>query len=354
MPRNPAALTTPDEQFRLALEAAPTGMLMADRNGCITLVNAQIENLFGYAREELIGMKVETLVPPRFRQLHPEFRAGFFAHPETRAMGGGRELYGVRKDGTEVPVEIGLNPLSTPNGDFVLSSIVDISERKHTVRQLSERTEALAATLQEREILLREVHHRVKNNLQIIASLINMQMRKLDAAASREVLNECKTRVDAIALIHEKLYQSQDFTNLPFASYAKGLVSTIMQASGISMERIVVQFAIDDVSLPVDLAIPCGLILNELVTNAIKHAFPQLRRGIILVALRRLDATALQLSVTDDGVGMHDFDVAVERDSIGLSLVASLADQLNGKWRVAGEAGTSVFVDFRMASPQQD
>jgi two-component sensor histidine kinase len=180
-----------------------------------------------------------------------------------------------------------------------------------------------------------------------------MQMRKLDAAASREVLNECKTRVDAIALIHEKLYQSQDFTNLPFASYAKGLVSTIMQASGISMERIVVQFAIDDVSLPVDLAIPCGLILNELVTNAIKHAFPQLRRGIILVALRRLDATALQLSVTDDGVGMHDFDVAVERDSIGLSLVASLADQLNGKWGVAGEAGTSVFVDFRMASPQQ-
>jgi PAS domain S-box-containing protein len=119
-----------DEQFHLAIEAAPTGMLMIDRSGIIVLVNAQVEKLFGYRRDELLGLPVERLVPERFRSHHPDLRGSFFADPQTRAMGEGRELFGLRKDGGEVPIEIGLNPLRTSAGDFVLSSIADISERK--------------------------------------------------------------------------------------------------------------------------------------------------------------------------------------------------------------------------------
>ncbi len=118
------------EQFRLAIEAAPTGMLMIDCVGKIVLVNAQVEKLFGYSRKELLDQQIEMLVPERFRAHHPNFRKAFFRDPKTRAMGSGGELYGLRKDGTEMPVEIGLNPMQTPTGEFVVASIVDITERK--------------------------------------------------------------------------------------------------------------------------------------------------------------------------------------------------------------------------------
>ncbi len=118
------------EQFRLAIEAAPTGMLVMSASGSIVLVNAQIESLFGYTREELLGQQIEMLVPKRFRARHPEFRQEFFAAPKARPMGEGRDLYGLRKDGSEVPIEIGLNPLHTSEGDFVLSSIIDLTLRR--------------------------------------------------------------------------------------------------------------------------------------------------------------------------------------------------------------------------------
>jgi PAS domain S-box-containing protein len=130
------------EQFRLAIEAAPTGMLMMDESGAIVLVNAQVEKLFGYLRAELLGQKIEILVPARFRMHHPGFRTDFFGDPKARAMGGGRDLYGLRKDGSEVPIEIGLNPLRTSEGNFVLSSVVDITERKRAFEQFRMAIEA--------------------------------------------------------------------------------------------------------------------------------------------------------------------------------------------------------------------
>jgi PAS domain S-box-containing protein len=123
------------EQFRLAIEAAPTGMLMMDESGAIVLVNEQTEKLFGYPRSELLGQKLEMLVPTRFRSRHPGFRLAFFEDPKVRAMGAGRDLYGLRKDGSEIPIEIGLNPLTTSEGRFVLSSVVDITERKRADRE---------------------------------------------------------------------------------------------------------------------------------------------------------------------------------------------------------------------------
>lgn len=123
-----------DERFRLAIDAAPTGMLLMSITGAIVMVNAEIEHLFGYKRAELIGKEIEMLVPERFRLRHPEFRRGFFDAPRARAMGGGTDLYGLRKDGSEMPVEIGLNPLRTSEGEFVLSSIVDLSQRREVDR----------------------------------------------------------------------------------------------------------------------------------------------------------------------------------------------------------------------------
>jgi PAS domain S-box-containing protein len=129
-----ASLHADDLRLRAAVESSPNGLLVIDRDGTVVLVNREIERLFGYSREELLGSSVERLIPASFRTHHPGFRASFFTQPQARAMGAGRDLFGVRKDGTEVPVEIGLTPVETEEGLYVVSAIVDISERKRAER----------------------------------------------------------------------------------------------------------------------------------------------------------------------------------------------------------------------------
>lgn len=368
-----AASTSPEcggerahEQFRLAVEAAPTGMMMVDGEGRIVLVNAEIEKLFGYPRSELIGKPMEALVPARFRDRHPQLREGFFNNPRARAMGAGRDLRGLRKDGTEVPVEIGLSPLHTADGDFVLSSVVDISERKRAEQErdallsqlkglnaeleqrVQARTAALTTTLEEREVLLQEVHHRVKNNLSVIASLMEMQARLLPAGAGREALQECEGRVHAIALIHEKLYQSKNYAHVPFPDYIRGLVGDIFEATGTSPSNVSFTFAVEDVALTVEKAIPCALILNELITNALKHAFPGGRRGTIRIELAQAGDARLRLAITDDGVGLPNGLNIPEAKSLGLRLVTTLARQLDARLTVTGTAGAC----FELAFPE--
>jgi PAS domain S-box-containing protein len=138
-----------DEVFRLAVESAPSAMVLVDDAGCITLVNHQTEQLFGYGRHELLGQPVELLVPERFRSRHPEYRASFLANPQARPMGKGRDLFGLRKDGSEVPIEIGLNPIQTNHGLLVLSAIVDITERKRAEQALQAKADEVRAATQQ-------------------------------------------------------------------------------------------------------------------------------------------------------------------------------------------------------------
>jgi PAS domain S-box-containing protein len=146
-----------EERFRLVVESAPNALLLVNRDGQITLVNSQAERLFGYSREELAGATVEMLVPERFRSRHDDYRAGFFANPEARKMGAGRDLFGLRKDGGEVPVEIGLNPMKTAEGEFVLISVIDITERKRTEDLLRETEERFRATFEQAAVGIAQV-----------------------------------------------------------------------------------------------------------------------------------------------------------------------------------------------------
>jgi len=341
------------EQFRLALEAAPTGMLMMDDAGTIVLVNAQIEALFGYPRGELLGRRLEMLVPERFRAHHPDLRKMFFADPKTRVMGAGRELYGLRKDGTEVPIEIGLNPLQTTEGHFVLSSIADITERQRAEKglhalnaELEQRVSVRTSELKERESLLQEIHHRVKNNLQVVSSLINMQIRTLEDESSRAALRDCQSRVVTMAQIHEMLYQSADYARVPFAKYAQDLTVRVLSASGMSHGVVALHFELEELSLPVEQAIPCGLILNELVANCLKHAFPNAVAGTIRVELRLAPNHSVLLSVSDNGVGMSPSLDLESVNSLGVQLVMTLAEQLEGQLEIIRAPGSTFRITF--------
>lgn len=209
------------------------------------------------------------------------------------------------------------------------------------------RTAELITTIKERDVLLQEVHHRVKNNLQVISSLIKLQMRTLVDAASREALADCQARVEAMALIHEKLYQSGDYSRVAFSDYARGLATSVFQATGASPPGVSLELAIEDTFLAVDRAIPCGLILNELITNALKHAFPGGRRGALRVELKRVEGQGLQLAVGDDGIGLPAGLDVKSATSLGLQLVRLLSTQLNADLAVEATRGTC----FRLTFP---
>ena len=361
------------ERFRLVLEGAPTGMIVADLHGKIVLVNAQTEKLFGYGRDELVGELVDVLLPARFRQQHLEYRANYIADRNPRAMGRGRDLHGLRRDGSEVPVEIGLTPLETPDGSFVLASVVDISERKRAeqekaslygqLRELNveleervqSRTAALQKTLEEREALLgektsllKEVHHRVKNNLQMISSLLKIQARKIADSDARASFLDAQGRVRSIALLHDSLYQADDLGRIDVRAYTEKLVSTLQRAYGEAMGTTRFVTAVEPVYLPVDVAVPCGLILNELATNALKHGVGDVHgdaRPEIRIEIRAMNDD-LSLSVADSGPGFPRTVDPDNDESMGLTLVRDLALQLRGRATFERSRGARCTVRF--------
>ncbi|TDQ82434.1 PAS domain S-box-containing protein [Dongia mobilis] len=311
------------ERFRRVVEAAPNAMVMISQQGRIEMVNAEAERVFGYDRSELLGQSIEILVPERFRSQHPALRHGFFAAPASRPMGEGRDLFGLRKDGSEFPVEIGLNPIETEDGTMILSAIVDISDRK-------QKEESIRQALREKDVLLSEVHHRVKNNLQIIHSLLDLQSSQIDDPTVIAMLRDSQNRIRSMSLIHQTLYQSKDFARVDFANFLDSLLPTLMDSYSTASDRIALSVAVDDVHLPLNQAIPCGLIVNELIANALKHAFPGGMRGRIDVASRRSGDNEVALSVSDDGIGLRDGQ-EIKSATLGLTLVQMLARQLHGE-----------------------
>ena len=311
-----------EERFRKVVESAPNAMVMVNLDGRIEMVNAQVEKVFGYRRGEILGQSVEILIPDRFRANHPGLRRSFFADPHTRPMGAGRDLFGLRKDGSEFPVEIGLNPIETEEGPMVLSAIVDISDRKQKEMRIQ-------AALREKDVLLGEIHHRVKNNLHIIDSLLNLQSDRIPDQQVRSVLRDSQNRIRSMALIHQTLYQSKDFAHVDFAGVLESLVPNLVASYGLQPEHIALDMQFDEVLLSINQAIPCGLIVNELITNALKHAFGS-GGGEIHTALSIFDAAEVQLLVSDNGVGIPEHVEWGKTGTLGLQLVQLLAEQLGG------------------------
>lgn len=336
------ALAKSEERFRRVVEAAPNAMVMINAFGRIEMVNAQAERVFGYPRAELLGQMIEMLAPERFRGRHPALRAAFFDDPRSRPMGAGRDLFGLRKDGSEFPVEIGLNPIETEEGHMVLSAIVDISERKG-------REDSLRTALREKDLLLSEIHHRVKNNLQVIQSLLALQSSKIMDATALQLLVESQNRIKTMALIHQMLYESKDFGRVDFGGFLEALAPDMMSSYGAYPGRVSLLINAATVLLPIDVAIPCGLIVNELVSNALKHAFPGEARGHIAIELVRIAADQAMLSVSDDGVGIPEALDVANASSLGLQMITLLADQLAATLAIERFRPTRFALRFRVA-----
>jgi PAS domain S-box-containing protein len=592
-----------EEWFRLVVEAAPYAMIVTRIDGLITVVNSRTETLFGYPREELLGQSIEMLVPEGFRANHISHMGSFFAAPATRSMGFGPDLFGLRKDGGKVPVEIGLNSIVAAEGQFALASIIDVTERRKAEERLQlfqvlvegvqdyaifmldpegrilswnvgaaringyaeheivgkhfncfytpedialdhpgnalriartegtfkdegwrvrsdgsrflanvlmtallgndgnllgfseltrditerrkfeqrlleserslrlladampqmvwtarpdgqldyynqrwyefkgslrgyrgdeswksilhpddvqrclelwfaavdsgqpyeieyrfrdaksgayrwylaralpqrddqgvivkwvgtatdiddhkrlsaeleqrveERTKDLRKSLSEKTTLLQEVHHRVKNNLQVVCSLLSMQVACSTDDSFSGPLRDAHSRVLAMSLIHEQIYQSDTLADLDFGGYVALLSDRLFKAYCVDPSRIRLEMNVETIRLTVDDAIPCGLILNELLSNSLKHAFSNGREGVIRVSLRQPVPGSVELAVSDDGVGLPvDFQLKESR-SLGLQVIRTLIRQLRADLVVDGVGGASFRFSWKL------
>lgn len=335
--------TSPRQQleakFRGLLESAPDGIVVVGPDAKIVVVNSQLERMFGYSREELLGQTVEILVPEKYKSVHVQYRDGYIHNPTLRPMGAGRILTGRKKDGTELPIEVSLSPLETEQGRLIMSIIRDITDRRKS-------EELIQANLREKEALLKEIHHRVKNNLQVISSLLRLQKDYTQDPKTLEMFAESQNRIRSMALVHEKLYKSNDLSRINFAEYALSLAQLLFRSFGVNPERISLNMQGDLVFLSVDSAVPCGLIVNELVSNCIKHAFPNERKGQISILIKSMDDGTVQIEVKDNGIGLPTPFNFENTETLGLQLVRTLVRQLEGVIEVSSENGTQFKILF--------
>jgi len=225
--------------------------------------------------------------------------------------------------------------------------------REIVERQLAQ--EQVRSSLQEKEVLLQEIHHRVRNNLQVISSLLSLQIGSLEDRKTRICLRDSQNRIEAMALIHENLYQSMDLSKIHLREYVSDLATSLCLSYGADLSRIGLNVAVSDVTLGIDMAVPFGLMLNELVSNCLKHAFPENGTGPggkeaenneISIELRSEDGWKYTLTVSDNGIGLpEDLDWSRGK-SLGLKLLSRLADQIDGQVEVKGDKGTQIVVTF--------
>lgn len=217
------------------------------------------------------------------------------------------------------------------------------------IAQRQEAQSQVESSLREKELLLKEIHHRVKNNMQIVSSLLRMQARRLGDASIVAIINESRSRIGAIALVHKALYGPGNLSSVSLHEYVTELTTQLFDFYAVEEDRIKLVIDVESISLNIETATPCGLIINELVTNSFKYAFPDDRKGEISVSLKRTDQEgAYLLRVADNGVGLPpDLDIR-RTDSLGLQLVVNLAEhQLQGKLEMAGDGGTVFAISFK-------
>jgi PAS domain S-box-containing protein len=324
--------------LRSIIEAEPECVKITSADGIILEMNpAGLSTLEASSPADVIGHSVYEFVCREYwdayKALHQTAFQGDNADLEF-------EMIGIR--GTRRWLETQAVPLRNEKNEIiaVLSISRDITERKLHEEQLKK-------SLAEKEILLKEIHHRVKNNLQVISSLLNLQARYIKDEQARELFKESQNRVRSMALIHEKLYQSKDLARIDFAEYIRDLVMNLFSAYRINSDVITPKVDICGVILSVDVAIPCGLIISELVSNSIKYAFSAGREGEILISLLPEGNNGYTLTVSDNGIGFpKDLDI-MNTETLGLQLVTTLTDQLQGTIELNTDRGTEFKIKFQ-------
>jgi PAS domain S-box-containing protein len=333
------ALHKTEELYKTLVKTDPDSVVTTDMTGEITYLSPRALEMHGYETSgELLGKNILELIAPQDHQkasldMQKTIKRGILRNLEYIMK---------KKDGKQFIGELNATIIKNIDGNpfAFLTTTRDITHHKKTEAQIK-------SSLEEKDVLLKEIHHRVKNNLQIVSSLLNLQSGYIEDEEAQNVFKESQNRVKSMAMIHEKLYQSENFARINFGDYIKNLASGLFSSYGVNINLIKLKINVDSILLDINTAIPCGLILNELVTNSVKHAFPKGMDGEIEIGFFRNNNDENVLTVIDTGIGFpEDMDFR-NTDTLGMRLITSLTDQIDGKLELITEGRTEFRITFR-------
>ncbi|RLC58634.1 MAG: hypothetical protein DRH89_00560 [Candidatus Cloacimonadota bacterium] len=322
-------------RYKYLVESIEEGLVIADELENFTFTNKAAREIFGYSEDEMEFMNFQKLVSSKdFTRLKLE------TDKRIKGQSSKYELDIIRKDGEKRLLSVTASPLF--DGEDYTGSIgifVDITE----IRKAEEK---IKSQLREKEVMLQEIYHRVKNNLQIISSMLKLQSSYVDDELSTQLFRNCQHRVKSMSLVHEKLYRSDNLSKICFKDYTESLIKNLFASLNISGNRVNYELDINDVELNISFAIPCGLIINELITNALKYGFPNDKQGLIKISMNKLDNGKLNLTVWNNGIDLpEDFDMD-NLSSFGMRLVDILKLQLEAELIIERKEGVAFSLIF--------
>ncbi len=323
------------ELFNQLFNNSPIGVVMLNERGEVEDANSSFEQLFGYSILELSGKEIEELIVPE--ELIPEAKklSARIFDGETFQV----ESRRLRKDGKVVPVLIGGVPVHIDGETIAIFGMyTDISERVKSEKKIK-------LSLREKETLLAEIHHRVKNNFALVTSLLELQYDTISDPGVRQAIRDSQGRIKSMSLVHEQLYQIGTFSALKLDHYIKSLTDTLVSACADPEKEIELIIDTEPVELEMEQAVPCGLFLSEVITNAYKHAFKGRDRGKVVIELQNREEF-VRLKIADNGIGIPpDYKPDLNR-SLGMTLIRELSEQLSGSLKVDNEGGTTILLEF--------
>lgn len=321
--------------WRQILNSTLDAIIVIDQNGIILSFNAGAELMLNYRAEEMINTNVSVLVPQPHRQFHDSYIKNYLKTGEAGVIGKVREFEISRKDGIKIPISLRVTEMETQGDPMFIGVIHDISEQKEHEQQLTN-------SIREKETLLKEIHHRVKNNLLVVNSILEMQEDFIKDTNLVNILKESQDRIQSMALIHEKLYLSATLAEVDFASYLEDLIDRLLVSYQVEPGKVQVSKDLDPVSLNVETATPLGLIVNEMVANCFQHAFGNGMKGEVCISCLQSGQGDVTLCVADNGQGLPENFSLEKVDSLGFQLITLLTKQLDADLQIEQDKGTRI------------
>jgi len=324
------ALKESEEKFRSLSESSYDAIFTLDYTGSFTYISPAIDRITGYTPDEILGKNFDNFILPSHQS------QALAAHKDLLS---GKPVEGLclslKGKGNKNPtVEINVIPIVKAKKTISAHGIIrDVTDRILFEKQLK-------VSLKEKEVMLQEIHHRVKNNLQIISSLLRLQSNYIRDESLKNIFSVSQDRIQSMALIHQMLYQSKNLNSVDFSEYIRKMISRLSSVYLTKNKNINFDINIQNVNLTINQAIPCGLIINELVSNSLKHAFKTNRTGSIYVSVSKISKENMQITVKDTGSGLPQSVHLETSDTLGLTLVRDLVRQLRGTVTVKRDKGT--------------
>jgi PAS domain S-box-containing protein len=324
-------LSETGELMRAIIEQSSDLVAVCKGSGTLVYLSPACRTLLGRDPGELEGSPWTEIVAEEDRPVLLRMHAGLSEKGSQSGI-----LRCCRRDGSRVWTEAKVDLLHAASNSerLIVLNLHDVTVQREHEQQIQK-------SLQEKEVMLREIHHRVKNNLQVVQSLLKMSARKLGDCDARIAVESTVERVHAMSMVHERLYQMPNLSALPLGDYLSDIFGGAIQAYSLAPSQVQLKLDVDEINLPLDRAVPFALLANELISNSFKHAFPGGRRGAISVSVHRVDG-AVHMTVQDDGVGLPEGFDASKSNSMGLKLAANLAHQLGGRLEFSSPSGCRI------------